>query len=502
MSAEHFDFLVVGAGLSGIGAAYHVHRRHPGRTYAVLEARGELGGTWSLFRYPGIRSDSDMHTLGFSFHPWTAAKAIADGPSILAYLEETAATYGIDRHIRYGTRVVAADWSSPDARWTVRVQDAATGEEDTLTCAFLLGCTGYYRYDRGHTPHFEGRERFPGPIVHPQHWPEDLDFTGKHVTVIGSGATAVTLVPALVAQGAAHATMLQRSPSYIASLPSTDDTAERLRRVLPERLAFQAVRWKNILRQIGLYQLSRRRPATVKRYLRTFLARQLPDMDLDLHFTPRYDPWDQRLCLVPDGDLFRALRKGTASVVTDRIESFTERGIALASGEVLETDVIVTATGLELLMMGGVAFTVDGERIDLPERMTYKGMMLEGVPNFAFALGYTNASWTLKADLTGEYVARLLAHMDRTGAAVCTPVNLDPTVQHAPLLDFDAGYVKRAEARLPKAGTKAPWRLRMNYALDLYTLRFEKVDDGVMRFTAAGPPPAGAGASAPALAAR
>ncbi len=487
MPLEHLDVLIVGAGLSGIGAAHHQQRRHPGRTYALLEARQDLGGTWDLFRYPGVRSDSDMHTLGFGFRPWREAKAIADGPAILRYLRETAQAYGIDRRIRFGQRVVRAAWSSADARWTVEVEQAATGATVRLTCDFLLGCTGYFRYDEGYTPDFDGVERFGGPVVHPQHWPEDLDVAGRRVVVIGSGATAVTLVPALAAEGA-RVTMLQRSPTYIASLPSVDPFAEWARRVLPERLAFPTVRWKNILQQIALYQLSRRRPGTMKRLLRKVLDAELPaGYDIDRHFSPRYDPWDQRLCLVPDGDLFRAIRAGTASVVTGEIEAFGERGIRLRSGEELEADVVVTATGLNLLMFGGIELEVDGRPVALPTRMTYKGMMLEGVPNFAFAMGYTNSSWTLKADLTGEYVGRLLAHMARHGHTVCVPRNADPTVERRPLLDFGAGYVLRSLASLPKSGSKAPWKLRMNYAADVVALRFGPVDDGVMSFSAADP---------------
>jgi monooxygenase len=481
---EHVDVLIVGAGLSGIGAAHHIQAGLPGRSFAILEARDRLGGTWDLFRYPGIRSDSDMHTLGYRFRPWREAKAIADGPSILAYLEDTARHYGIDRAIRYGQRVVAASWSTEDARWTVDAERVATGERSRLTCHFLLGCTGYYRYDEGYTPRFEGRERFRGPIVHPQHWPGDLDHTAKRVVVIGSGATAVTLVPAL-AEAAAHVTLLQRSPSYIVSLPTVDPVAGRVRAVLPERLAFQAIRWKNVLTQIGIYQLSRRRPGAVKRMLRKLLSEQLSSEAIDRHFTPRYDPWDQRLCVVPDGDLFREIRRGRVSVVTDRVETFTETGIRLVSGEQLEADVIVTATGLNLLVFGGIELSVDGEPVDVPGSMTYKGMMLEGVPNLAFALGYTNASWTLKADLMGEYVVRLLAHMERRGARHCVPVNADPTIEHLPLLDFQAGYVLRALPQLPKSGSRRPWRLRMNYAADAVALRFGSVDDGVMRFQGA-----------------
>ena len=486
MPTEHLDVVIVGAGLSGIGAAHHLQRRHPQRTFALLEARAELGGTWSLFRYPGIRSDSDMHTLGFGFRPWREGKAIADGPAILAYLRETARAGGIDRRIRYGQRVVRADWSTPDARWTLEVADAATGRTRPITCDFVIGATGYYRYDEGYKPPLPGVDRFAGRIVHPQEWPEDLDCTGQRVVVVGSGATAVTLVPALAAT-ADHVTMLQRSPSYILTLPSEDPLDGPIRRLLPGRLAFPVLRWKNVLLQIFLYQVSQRRPALVRRVLRGLAARQLPrGYDVDRHFNPRYDPWDQRLCIVPDGDLFKAISSGRASIMTEQIDTFTATGIRLASGAELDADVVVTATGLRLLLLGGIRLAVDGEDVVFPGRMAYKGMMLEGVPNLAFALGYTNASWTLKADLTGEYVGRLLAHMDRHGYVACVPRNDDPGVEMRPLLDFQAGYVLRSLAGLPKAGSKAPWRVHMNYVTDLAALRFGSVDDGVMRFASGG----------------
>jgi len=487
--SEHLDVLIVGAGLSGIGAAYHLQDRCPDKRYGLLEARADLGGTWDLFRYPGVRSDSDMHTLGYAFRPWTGAKAIADGPAILQYLRDTAHAYGIDQHIRFHHKVIAASWSSADARWTVDIERSDTGETMQLTCGFLLGCTGYYRYDHGHTPEFAGRERFAGKVVHPQHWPEDLDYAGKRVVIIGSGATAVTLVPAM-ARTAAHVTMLQRSPSYITSLPSVDPVAKQLRRVLPDRVVAPIVRWKNVLVQLGIYELSRRRPAVIKRLLRKMLNRQLPaGFDIDRHFTPRYDPWDQRLCLVPDGDLFKALRKGTASIVTDHIETFTESGILLRSGEALAADIIVTATGLSLLMLGGISVSVDGAPVPVPERKAYKGMMLEGVPNFAFAIGYTNASWTLKADLTGEYLCRLLRYMDAHGHRQCVPQNDDPTITERPLLDFSAGYVQRSIDTLPKQGSKAPWRLWMNYPADVVILRLGAVTDKAMKFSSPGRAP-------------
>lgn len=480
---EHLDVLIVGAGLSGVGAAWHLQERCPGKSYAILEARQELGGTWDLFRYPGIRSDSDMHTLGYRFRPWTRSKTITDGPSVLEYIRQTARENGIDARIRYSHRVVRAAWSSEEARWTVEAERGDGGETVTLTCDFLWSCSGYFRYDEGYTPELEGTERFRGPVVHPQHWPEDLEWAGKRVVVIGSGATAVTLVPA-VAEEAAHVTMLQRSPTYIVSLPAEDPTARRLRRLLPDRAAYAAVRWKNILMQTLFYQLSRRRPERVRRFIRRGVERALPPgYDVDTHFNPSYDPWDQRVCLVPDGDLFEAISAGRAEIVTDRVETFTERGIALGSGEELEADVVVTATGLNLLFLGGMELSVDGEPLDPPGAMTYKGMMLSGVPNFAFTVGYTNASWTLKADLTSEYVCRLLRHMDAHGYASCVPEVTDPSVEEQPLLDFTAGYVLRSIHEFPKQGSKEPWRLRQNYFLDLPAIRHGPVDDGSMRFS-------------------
>ncbi len=480
-SIEHLDVLIVGAGLSGIGAAWHLQERRPGKTFAILEARDDLGGTWDLFRYPGIRSDSDMHTLGYRFKPWTAAKSITDGASILEYVRRTAGDHGIEEKIRFGHRVVGAEWSSEDLRWTVEVERTDTGEASRLACDFLWTCSGYYRYDEGYTPEFEGVDRFAGPVVHPQHWPEDLDYSDKRVVVVGSGATAVTLVPAMAGR-AAHVTMLQRSPTYIASLPAQDRIAEKLRRYLPERAAYSVVRWKNVLIQTLFYQLSRRRPELVKRWIRQGVERSLPPgYDVDKHFKPRYNPWDQRMCLVPDGDLFRAISKGDASVVTDRIATFTERGIELESGEELEADVIVTATGLNLLFLGGIELTVDGEEVDVSTRMAYKGMMLSGVPNMAFTVGYTNASWTLKADLTSEYVCRLLNHMDAHDHRHCAP-EVDPAVTEQPLLNFTSGYVLRSLDQFPKQGSKEPWNLRQNYPLDIRTIRRGRIEDGAMRF--------------------
>jgi monooxygenase len=485
---EHVDLLVVGAGLSGIGAAYHLQRDCPGKSYAIFEARDAIGGTWDLFRYPGIRSDSDMHTLGYSFKPWDEAKSIADGDTILSYVRETAAENGIDQKIRFGHRVVSAEWSTDDQRWTVEAERTDTGEAVRITCDFVYMCSGYYRYDQGYTPDFPGLEHFKGRIVHPQFWGDDVDYAGKRVVVIGSGATAVTLVPAM-AGDAGHVTMLQRSPSYIVSLPAEDPLAQRLRGVLPLRRAYALIRWKNVLLMILSFQLSRRRPELMKQLLRKGLENRLPSgFDIDTHFTPRYNPWDQRLCLVPDGDLFEAIGDGRASIVTDEIESFTEEGIKLASGRELEADLIVTATGLNMLALGGARLSVDDEPVELPQTMTYKGMMLSGVPNMAFALGYTNASWTLKADLTSEYVCRLLNHMETYGFTQCTPRNNDPAVTDQPLIDFSSGYVQRSIDKFPRQGSKRPWRLYQNYALDLFTLRRGPIQDGVMEFRRGGAP--------------
>jgi monooxygenase len=478
---EHVDVLIVGAGLSGIGAARHFQSAFPGRTYLILEARDAIGGTWDQFRYPGVRSDSDMYTLGYRFRPWNQARSMADGPSILRYIRDTAAEAGVDRNIRLGHRVVRAEWSSRDARWTVEaVHD---GEPVRFTCGFLYSCSGYYRYDAGHTPTFPGLERFGGTVVHPQHWPEDLDYGGKRVVVIGSGATAVTLVPAMTDR-AAHVTMLQRSPTYVMALPREDALANTLRRLLGYRRAYPIVRWKNVALGTLIYELSRRRPRVMKSMIRKGLLRRLPPgYDVDTHFQPRYQPWDQRMCFVPDGDLFAAIADGRASVVTDRIKEFTETGLRLESGSELDADIVVTATGLRLLPLGGVRLLVDGREVRPAETMAYKSIMLSGVPNFAFTFGYTNASWTLKADLVSEYVVRLLRHLDASGYDQCVPLNDDPTVTERPLFDFQPGYVLRSIDEFPRSGSRAPWRLRMSYAHDLFTLRYGRIDDGILRFS-------------------
>ncbi|MFG1795204.1 flavin-containing monooxygenase [Nocardia sp. NPDC049149] len=484
--AEHIDVLIVGAGLSGIGAAYHVQRAFPGRTYAILEGRESLGGTWDLFRYPGIRSDSDMYTLGYRFKPWLGDKAIADGASILDYVRDTATESGIDRHIRFQHRVVRAEWSSEENRWTVHAERADTGAAVTFSAGFLLSCCGYYRYDEPYTPDFPGVDRFTGPVVHPQFWPADLDYANKKVVLIGSGATAVTLGPALTAQGA-HVTMLQRSPSYIISAPERDNLALRVRRFLSPRAAYAVARAKNVALATVMYQLSQRYPANMRKRIRGWQERWLPPgFDIDTHFTPSYNPWDQRLCLAPNGDFFRAIRKGRLDVVTDRVETFTETGVQLASGATLDADIVITATGLNLLAFGGVELEVDGRPVTLSEHMAYKAMMLSDVPNFVYVIGYTNASWTLKADLVSEYLVRLLRHMDAHGYARCLPVR-DPSVGAESLfLNFTPGYVLRAANQFPIQGDRAPWRLRMNYLRDLVALRHRPIADDALSFARAG----------------
>jgi cation diffusion facilitator CzcD-associated flavoprotein CzcO len=480
---EQLDVLVVGAGLSGIAAGHYLQRECPWARYAILEARQTMGGTWDLFRYPGVRSDSDMFTLGYSFRPWDGENSIADGSSILRYIHETAAEEGIDRKIRFGHRVVRADWSSADARWTVTAERCDTGEKLELSAAFLFSCSGYYRYDHGYLPDFTGMERFRGRIVHPQAWPEELDFAGKRVVVIGSGATAVTLVPSLAAR-AAHVVMLQRSPSYIASIPMKAPLLRLLRKTMSRRRAGGVMRWVLAVGTQLFYQLSQRRPELVKRMLRRQLERELPPgYDIATHFTPRYRPWDQRLCAAPDGDFFKAIRDGKASVVTDRIESFTEKGLRLESGAELEADLIVTATGLEMLFFGGIELTVDGQPVDVGKRLVYKGMMVEGVPNAAMAIGYTNASWTLKCELTCAHVCRLLNRLRRTGLRQCTPVNHDPTLAPQPLLGLSSGYILRAADRFPKQGTRFPWRVYQSYVRDYWALKRRPVEDRALVFS-------------------
>ncbi|MBK9263419.1 MAG: NAD(P)/FAD-dependent oxidoreductase [Polyangiaceae bacterium] len=481
-AVEHFDVLIVGAGLSGIAAGYYLQTRLPGKRYAILEGRGAIGGTWDLFRYPGIRSDSDMFTLGYSFKPWKNPKSIADGPSILAYVRETAQEYGIDRHIRFHQRVQAASWSSKEARWTVDVTVGPDATPFRYTCNFLYACAGYYRYEEGYTPVFPGRDDFEGIIVHPQHWPEDLDYRGKRVVVIGSGATAMTLVPAM-APTAEHVTMVQRSPTYVLSLPSEDRIANKLREVLPEKTANTVARWKNVTFATAFFQLCRRAPEAARKLLRKGVEAGLPNFDIDTHFNPHYSPWDQRLCVIPDSDLYRTIRTGKVSVITNQIRTFTKKGILLESGEELQADIIVTATGLQLLSCGGIRFDVDGRDVEISKTFVYKGLMLSDVPNFALCAGYTNASWTLRAELSTRYVCRLLEHMDRKGYRQCVAHLHEGSVETRPLLDLTAGYVQRAIEKFPKQGTKAPWYFPQNYFIDSVMMRFGSVDDGVMTFS-------------------
>lgn len=481
---EHVDVLIVGAGISGIDAAYHLQKRCKGKSWLILEARDAIGGTWDLFRYPGIRSDSDMYTLGFPFRPWTGDISIADGASIRSYVEETARAFGIDARIRFRHRATRASWSSQDARWTVDVE-AEGGAIRRFTCAFLFLGSGYYDYDKGYRPDWPGEDLYRGRIVHPQHWPEDLDFAAKNILVIGSGATAVTLVPAL-AETAAQVTMLQRSPSYIVARPSRDGIARWLQRRLPARAAARAIRWKNVLLGMLFFSRARKKPERVRATLLKWVAEQLPGRDIARDFTPSYNVWDQRVCLVPDGDLFRAMNQGKVKVVTDRIETFTAKGVRLASGAEIEADIVVTATGLVVRLLGGIALIVDGAPVNVGGRLSYKGMMLNDVPNLALSFGYTNASWTLKCDLTSRYVCRLINHMDRIGYPVCVARLPEGGVERRPMLDFSSGYVRRAEGSLPGQGARPPWRVHQNYFKDFAALGLGTVTDEAMEFRKAG----------------
>jgi cation diffusion facilitator CzcD-associated flavoprotein CzcO len=475
------DVLIVGAGVSGIAAGYYLQRDHPQRSYVIVEARGASGGTWDLFRYPGVRSDSDLHTFGYEFRPWRSDTAIADSDSILAYLRETAAEYGIDRKIRYHTKVISADWSDADTSWTVTTENTETGERRDLTAKWLFCAAGYYRYDQGFTPEFPGRERFRGPVVHPQQWPEDLDYAGKRVVVIGSGATAVTLVPAM-APTAAHITMLQRTPSYVLPVPTRDRLNARLTRLLGDERAFAITRRMNIFRQVAVWRVCQKYPGAARKIIRNLNAKMLPEgFAVDEHFNPPYAPWDQRMCIVPDGDLFRVIRDGMASVVTGHIETFTETGVLLKDGRELEADIIVTATGLNVQPLGGLTLTVDGDPVRASETFVYKGMMLSGVPNFVFVFGYTNASWTLKVGLLCEHFTRLLRHMDAHGYGTVTPI-ADASMPTAPFTNFASGYIKRALDQLPRQGSRFPWRISPTYTADVKLLRRRPVDNPELRF--------------------
>ena len=480
---EPFDVIIVGSGLSGINAAYHLQVACRSKSFVILESRDAIGGTWDLFRYPGIRSDSDMFTFGYPFRPWQSNAAIADGESIRTYIRETAEAYGVDRKIRFRHRVKSASWSSADALWIIDAERGAEREPVRFTCNFLFGCTGYYDYAGGYTPEFAGTGNFKGRIVHPQQWPKDLDYKEKRVVVIGSGATAVTIVP-VVAQTAAHVTMLQRSPTYIVSRPTEDAFAKKLRRYLPTGIAYSIARWYNVLFALYFYNLSRRKPDAVKQWIvDQARARLGAEYDVNTHFTPRYNPWDQRLCFAPDADFFNAITSGKADVVTDHIATFTETGIRLQSGRELKADIVVTATGLKLQLLGGIQIAVDGKPIRFSDTMNFKGVMFSDVPNLFGTLGYTNASWTLKSDLTSAYAARLINYMDRHGYAACTPRQHDASVTPEPLIDFSSGYIQRAIDQLPRQGSKKPWRLYQNYVRDLISLRFGAVNDGALEFS-------------------
>ncbi|WP_303289838.1 NAD(P)/FAD-dependent oxidoreductase [Marinobacter sp. SS5-14b] len=496
MSHQHYDVLIIGAGVSGIGMACHLKRECPGKRFAILERRQSLGGTWDLFRYPGIRSDSDMFTFGYNFRPWTGGQVLADGASIKQYVADTARENDVEKHIRYGAAVKTADWSSEDKHWRVTSQNESTGETETYTASFLVGCTGYYNYDQGYKPDFPGEEDFRGDIVQPQHWPENLDYTGKKVVVIGSGATAITLVPTM-AEKAAHVTMLQRSPTYLMPLPSVDKITLALQKVLPEKTAYRLTRARNISISRLLYERSRKSPKAMRGLFLSIIKRQLKGKADMRHFTPDYNPWDQRLCVVKDGDLFEAIKAGTASIKTDHIECFTETGIRLKSGEELAADIIIPATGLEIQMLGGIKPTVDGQDVILKDKVIYKNVMVEGMPNAGMIFGYTNISWTLKADIASEYLCRLINHMDRNNYRVAVPRDTENSLGDDTVMgSLDAGYIKRAEDRLPRQGTHGPWKAEQDYLKDVKILRFEAIEDGYLEFDgkrshAARPEPAG-----------
>ncbi|MBK1886583.1 flavin-containing monooxygenase [Marinobacter sp. DY40_1A1] len=482
MSEQHFDVLIIGAGVSGIGMACHLQRECPGKSFAILERRQSLGGTWDLFRYPGIRSDSDMFTFGYNFRPWTGGKVLADGASIKNYVSETAKEHNVEQHIRYGLAVKAADWSSAEKCWKLTAVNEATGKSETYTASFLIGCTGYYNYDQGYKPDFPGEADFKGQVVHPQHWPEGLDYTGKKVVVIGSGATAVTLVPTL-AEKAGHVTMLQRSPTYLMPLPSTDKVTLGIQKVLPAKAAYRLTRARNITVSRFLYQRSRKNPKLMRRLFLGIIKHQVGDQTDMRHFTPGYNPWDQRLCVVKDGDLFRALKTGKASMATDHIERFTETGIRLKSGEHLDADIIVPATGLEIQMLGGIKPKVDGREVVLKNKIVYKNVLVEGVPNAGMIFGYTNISWTLKADIASEYLCRLINHMDQRGMRVAVARDHENSLGEDTVMGaLDSGYVNRAADRLPRQGTHGPWKSSQDYLADVKVLRFDPIEDGYMEF--------------------
>ncbi|OUR89347.1 FAD-containing monooxygenase EthA [Gammaproteobacteria bacterium 42_54_T18] len=482
MNNQHLDVLIIGAGLSGIGAAAQLRRECPKKSFALIERRSSMGGTWDLFRYPGIRSDSDMFTLGYSFKPWKEEKSIASGGSILNYIKETAADYKLDDHVHYGRKVVSVSWSTPKALWTVTTEQEKDGTQEIFTCNYLIGCTGYYNYDAGFTPNFPGVDNYKGQIVHPQKWSSDIDYSNKKVVIIGSGATAVTLIPAM-ADATSHITMLQRSPTYVATVPEKDIISIQLRKFLPEKLVYKMARTRNVGIQRAVYKLSKHRPKTMRSLLLAVTKRQLgPDFDMK-HFTPTYNPWEERLCAVPNGDLFKVLKEGKASVVTDTIKTFTETGILLTSGEALDADIIVTATGLDLQMLGGITPTVDGKDIKISESLIYKGAMLSRLPNLSMIFGYTNSSWTLKADMVNEFTCRLLNHMEKEGISYCVPEAKATDISTGPFLDLQSGYVVRAADKLPRQGNSTPWKVVQDYFHDIPILKYSQIDDGILLFS-------------------
>ena len=484
MTQNHFNVIVVGAGISGIGAGYYLQKKCPNKSFVILEGRDNIGGTWDLFRYPGIRSDSDMNTMGFRFKPWMGVKSIADGPSILSYLHETVKENDLNKKIHFNQWVNEASWSSEDAQWTVQAENKKTQELQDFTCDFLFLCGGYYNYEEGYTPHFAGRENFLGQIIHPQKWPKNLDYKNKKVVVIGSGATAVTIIPTM-AEKAAHVTMLQRSPTYFLSAPDEDPVGNFLRKFISSKLTYKLVRWKNIRFQWWFFQKCRKFPKKVKEFLIKQVREELgPNYDIETHFTPKYNPWEQRLCLVPNGDLFNAINAGKASVITDHIDRFTKKGIKLKSGGEVEADLIVTATGLNLEVCNGIKLEVDNNEVDISKTMTYKGMMFSDVPNLVATFGYTNASWTLRADLTSEYVCRLLNFMDKKGYANCCPRTAEHVEPDGDWLDFTSGYVKRSMHKFPKQGSRDPWRNTQNFPKDVLAIRWGNIDNKELKFTA------------------
>ncbi len=482
MSEQHFDVLIIGAGVSGVGMACHLTQDCPGKSYAILERRHDLGGTWDLFRYPGIRSDSDMYTFGYNFRPWTGGKVLADGPAIKNYVRETAEAYGVTENIRFGTAVKEANWCSDDKQWQVTAENEDTGEKLTFTAKYLAGCTGYYNYDAGYKPDFTDEDKFKGQVIHPQHWPEGLDYEGKRIVVIGSGATAITLVPTM-AEKAEHVTMLQRSPSYLMPLPSTDLVTVGLQKVLPDKLAYRITRGRNITLARALFERSRRSPKAMRRLL-LGIVRQQVGKNVDMrHFSPNYNPWDQRLCVVKDGDLFKAVKAGKASMATDHIDRFTENGILLKSGQELKADIVITATGLDVQMLGGLEAKIDGRPVVLRDKLIYKNVMVDDVPNAAMIFGYTNISWTLKADIAAEYFCRLINHMDKYGYDVAVPRDTENSATEDTMLgSLDSGYVLRANDRLPRQGSHGPWKSNQNYLEDLKILRFDPIEDGYLEF--------------------